>query len=96
MSADEEMPFAVELCSKSGGFEVSPDSPQELDLDEQAVRFEKAGMNVVTNAGVLLVVDAGPCEVSVFESGRLLVKTRDEEQARDSIVAVYDVMGVQA
>ncbi len=84
----------MELCSKSGGYEVNPGQGFDVGLDEGVERFQDAGMRVVTNAGVLLVVDAGVCEVSVFESGRLLVKTKDKEAAKRAVVAVYDALGV--
>lgn len=82
----------VELCTSRGGFEVTPRQPRELDLSEQAERFEDAEMPIVTDAGVLLVVDAGPCEVSVFESGRLLAKTEEPSDARQAARRVLDVL----
>lgn len=91
-----DLPFAAELCSKSGGYEVTPDDDLGLALDEAGDRFAGAGLDVVTDAGVLLVVDAGPCEVSVFESGRLLVKTDDAGDAEAAARAVYEALGVIA
>lgn len=93
-SSDDGSPLPMELCSKSGGFEVTPEQAITVALDEAVDRFEDAGLDVVTNAGVLLVVDAGSCEVSVFESGRLLVKTHDEATARGAVRAVYDALEV--
>lgn len=91
-----DLPFAAELCSKSGGYEVSPDEAIDVDLDAAGEAFQAAGFDVITDAGVLLVVDAGPCEVSVFESGRLLVKTDAADEAERAARAVYEALGVLA
>lgn len=90
----DELPFAVELCSKRAGYEVTPDEVLDVDLEQAVGRLESAGFEVLTNAGVLLVVQTGPVEVSVFESGRLLVKTDREDLAREATRATYDALGV--
>jgi hypothetical protein len=82
----------VELCSSKGGYEVTPADPRELDLGAEADRLAAAGVDVVTNAGVLLVVDPGPCEVSVFESGRLLAKTDDQEDAEQAARTILEAL----
>lgn len=84
---------AVELCASKGGYEVTPADPRELDLATGRERLAQAGVDVVTDAGVLLVVDPGPCEVSVFASGRLLAKTDEQataEQAARTILAALE------
>ncbi|MDX1611107.1 MAG: hypothetical protein R3185_01975 [Candidatus Thermoplasmatota archaeon] len=88
--------FTLELCDKKGAFEVSPDAPLDLDLDEAADQLEAYGFEVITNAGILLVAKAGPIEVSVFESGRLLLKSGDAEMARKATEATYEALGVLA
>lgn len=93
--ADEELPYAVELCSKRAGYEVTPDEILDLDTSQAATRLEEVGFEVLTDAGVLLVVETGPVEVSVFESGRLLVKTEDEGEARKATRQVYEALGVR-
>lgn len=84
MDADPLAGHTVELCSSKGGYEVTPTDARELDLESERQRLEQAGVSVVTDAGVLLVVDPGPCEVSVFESGRLLAKTEDQASAEQA------------
>jgi hypothetical protein len=83
---------AVELCSSKGGYEVTPPDPRELDLAAEASRLEQAGVEIVTDAGVLLVTDPGPCEVSVFESGRLLAKTDDQAEAEEAARAILEAL----
>lgn len=93
-ATDGELPFAVELCSKRAGYEVTPDQPLDLDLQAAVQRLEDAGFEVLTDAGILLVVQTGPVEVSVFESGRLLVKTDDEALAREATRATLEALEV--
>lgn len=93
MAADPLAGHTVELCASKGGYEVTPSDPRELDLSLEREHLEQAGVEIVTDAGVLLVVDAGPCEVSIFESGRLLAKTdeaEDAEQAAREILAALE------
>lgn len=92
MSRDPLAGHTVELCTSRGGFEVTPSDPRELDLAAERERFAEAGVSIVTDAGVLLVVDVGPCEVSVFESGRLLAKTEDRKAAEQAARRVLDVL----
>jgi hypothetical protein len=98
MDADalDGLPFAAELCTKSGGYEVAPDEDLGLDLEAAGEALEEDGLDLVTDAGVVLVVDAGPCQVSVFESGRLLAKTEDASEAEPAARAVYEALGVLA
>lgn len=90
----DELPFAVELCSKRAGYEVTPDDPIDVDIEQAQRQLEAAGFEVLTNAGILLVVQTGPVEVSVFESGRLLVKTDREALAREATRVTYEALEV--
>lgn len=92
MPSDPLSGHTVELCSSKGGYEVTPEDPRELELAQASELFEAAGIDVVTDAGVLLIVDAGPCEVSVFESGRLLAKTDDREDAEAAARSVLEAI----
>ncbi|PSG97559.1 hypothetical protein BRD56_05005 [Thermoplasmatales archaeon SW_10_69_26] len=88
MGPDPLAGHTVELCSGKGGYEVTPEDARELDLSTESQRLADAGVEIVTDAGVLLVVDPGPCEVSVFESGRLLAKTDDQGEAEEAARAI--------
>lgn len=93
MAPDPLAGHTVELCSSKGGFEVTPSDPRQLDLSSERETLEAAGVPVVTDAGVLLVVDPGPCEVSVFESGRLLAKTEDKQEAEQAAREILATLG---
>ncbi len=61
-------------------FEAVPKLKVELDLDVCETRLRAAGYEILSNAGVMLVVRRG-VEITVYPHGRLLihpVKERDE------------------
>ncbi len=94
MSKATERRFTLELCDKKGAYEVTPEVQLDIDLDQAEEDLAAYGFTVLTNAGVLLVAQAGPIEVSVFESGRLLLKTGDASMAEKATEATYDALGV--
>jgi hypothetical protein len=95
MGSDVPAGLAIELCSSKGAYEVTPSDDLGLDLASARETFEEQGLSIVTDAGVLLVVDAVDCEVSVFESGRLLAKTDDRDVAEAVTRRVYDALEVE-
>ena len=92
----ERAPFTIELCGNKAGYEVSPAAEHALDLSEAARTLEAAGFTVLSNAGILLVAQLGLVEVSVFESARLLLKTKDEAVATEATEITYRALGVIA
>jgi hypothetical protein len=88
------LPFYVlEPCKTRAGFEAIPEEKLKWDLETVEGELAAAGIPTIVNAGVILVVDAG-CEVSLFESGKLLFKTPNRALAEESMNAVLDVMKV--
>ncbi len=84
--------YVLELCAKKAAYEATPERELSLDLDQVAEALEGAGIPVLTNAGVLLVAQAGPVELSIFESGRLLLKTDQRELASQVSQATYELL----
>jgi TATA-box binding protein (TBP) (component of TFIID and TFIIIB) len=69
----------VKPC-RHDAFEAVPRRKVELDLDQCERRLRAAGYEILSNAGVMLVVRRG-VEITVYPHGRLLihpVKGRDE------------------
>lgn len=83
----------LRLCRNRAGFEAVPERRLGLDLGEVAGRVTKAGHEVVANAGVLLIVRFGAVEASVFESGKVLFKTKDETAAGEGMRRFREAMG---
>ncbi len=80
----------IRPCRTKGALEVLPAEPVDLRLDRveevlRASRFE------VLNAGVLVVASREDIvETSIYEDGRMLVKTLDPQKAWKSAARVFE------
>jgi TATA-box binding protein (TBP) (component of TFIID and TFIIIB) len=83
----------LELCKNRAGYEAMPKERLKLDLRDVERTLQDAGFEPLANAGILLVVRWESVELSVFESGKLLFKTRDEADARVAMAAFRGAMG---
>lgn len=83
----------LELCKNRAGYEAIPRERVKWDLRALEGTLKEAGFEPLANAGILLVVKWEQVEVSVFESGKLLFKTRDADQARVAMAAFRGAMG---
>ena len=71
---------AVRLCSGKGSYEVLPLHPVRLQLEKLRDGLAGSGRAVV-DVRVMLIVQGKP-ETTILEDGRVLIKTRKEEEAR--------------
>lgn len=69
----------VRLCAGGGAYEAVPRPRLALDLAAARQRLEASGIGVV-DARVMLIVRLER-EVTVGRDGRVLIKTRDPEEA---------------
>ena len=83
----------LELCKNRAGYEAVPKARMKLQLRQVEKDLVEAGFEALANAGILLVVKWEDVELSVFESGKLLFKTRDAGQARVAMAAFRGAMG---
>ncbi len=71
--------YTLRLCAGGGAFEAIPAPRLSLDLGKARKTLEGAGIPVV-DARVMLIVQLGH-EVTLSRDGRVLIKTKDPEQA---------------
>ena len=83
----------LELCKNRAGYEAIPKQRVKLDLRKLEGELQEAGFEPLANAGILLVVRWEDVELSVFESGKLLFKTREVDKARVAMAAFRGAMG---
>ncbi|MFA5860817.1 MAG: hypothetical protein WDA16_03890 [Candidatus Thermoplasmatota archaeon] len=83
----------LELCKNRAGYEAVPQQKLKLRLHDVERDLQDAGFEPLANAGILLVVRWENVELSVFESGKLLFKTRSEAEARVAMAAFRGAMG---
>ncbi len=83
----------LELCRNRAGYEAAPERKLALDLDVVQVALEEGGFETLANARIILVSRIGVVEVSVFESGKLLFKTKDAARAYAGMQLVFAALG---
>jgi len=62
-----------------------------IDMDRLEKKMMEAGYEIICNAKVMLIVQNG-CETSIFQDGRLLLKTESEEASRRYAEEVYEII----
>lgn len=83
----------LELCKNRAGYEALPQQKLKLHLRDVERDLAEAGFEPLANAGILLVVRWEDVELSVFESGKLLFKTREMDKARVAMAAFRGALG---
>jgi len=86
--------YLLKPCRTATAFISTLKKPSRVDLSAAARRLEDAGWRV-SDVKVMLIVEGEP-ELTLYESGKVLVKTHDEAQARDAIDRVYAAIGMAA
>lgn len=69
-------------CRTTAAYEAIPERDLRLDLGALETVFHREGWRTLANAGVMLVMQRGTDDVSLFQSGKLLIKTRDAAVAQ--------------
>lgn len=84
--------YLLKPCRTATAFISSLKRPRRLDLSAAARQLRSAGLRV-TDVQVMLIVESSP-ELTLYESGKTLVKTDDERLARTAIDRVYGIVGL--
>jgi hypothetical protein len=97
------MPIVLRQCKTKAGYEALPvdaktgkwDQERRMNLRSVARSLEALGYDV-TDAGPLLVVKGkGLCETTVYQTGRLMIKSNDEAQSRSTAQKIYKDIGLE-
>ena len=84
--------YLMKPCRTATAFVSTLKKPTRVDLVDAANRLRAEGHRV-TDVKVMLIVEDDP-EITLYESGKILVKTDDAERARASVDRVYGAIGV--
>lgn len=85
--------YLLKPCRTATAFISTPRHPARLDLSATARDLEAAGWRV-NDVKVMLILGGDP-ELTLYESGKVLVKTDDEAEARRAIDRVYRTIGLE-
>ncbi len=86
--------YLMKPCRTATAFVSTLKKPSRVDLTQAAGRLREAGWSV-NDVKVMLILDGEP-ELTLYESGKVLVKTDDAGQARNAIDRVYEAIGLAA
>lgn len=76
-------------CKNTAAFEALPDNGRlTVDLDALERTLQEEGWTLVVNAAVMLIVRKD-IEASIYRSGKMLLKTRDPDIARQVFAALH-------
>lgn len=84
--------FMMRPCKTVAGFVAQPRRQTKLDLKTSGAALRSAGYSV-TDVEVLLMIRDEP-EATLYKTGKVLVKTADERQARAAVEAIYRTVGL--
>jgi hypothetical protein len=80
----------IRPCKTKGALEVIPAEPVDLRMDMVEAVLQNSRFSVV-NAGILVVASRDDLtETTLYEDGRMLVKTLDPREAWKSAARVYE------
>ncbi len=86
--------YLMKPCRTATAFVSTLKKPMRVDLARAAGSLRDAGWSV-HDVKVMLILEGEP-ELTLYESGKILVKTDDAEQARAAIDRVYEAIGLAA
>ena len=72
--------FAMELCGNKAAWQIVPEGVTSINLEKVGQIIQEAGYT----GGIqtrLCWTFSGPCDLTLYPSGKLLVKTEDKELA---------------
>ena len=72
--------FVLEMCGNKSAWQIQIDGIEKIDLDLVGGKIESAGYTVGIRTRLAWTF-SGPAELTLYPSGKLLVKTEDKELA---------------
>lgn len=70
--------FTMKLCSNKAAWQIVPEDITSIDLEKVGQLIQKAGYEVGLQTRLCWTF-YGPCDLTLYPSGKLLIKSEDEE-----------------
>ena len=87
--------FIAKPCESGGAYDVSLSGPgeQKINMESAAKKLSAAGFKARVVTPYISVLARGKIEMSVYRSGKLLIKgARDEEEVKEIASEVYSLV----
>ena len=72
--------FVMEMCGNRAAWQIVVDGIDKIDLDKVGSKIEAAGFEVGIRTRLAWTF-TGPADLTLYPSGKLLVKTQDKDLA---------------
>ena len=72
--------FVMEMCGNKSAWQIEVDSLDKIDLEAVGEKIEAAGYTVGIRTRLSWTF-SGPADLTLYPSGKLLVKTEDKDLA---------------
>ena len=72
--------FVMEMCGNRAAWQIQVDGVDKINLESVGTKIESAGYTVGIRTRLAWTF-SGPAELTLYPSGKLLVKTEDKELA---------------
>ncbi len=84
--------YLMKPCRTATAFVSTLKKPMRVDLTQAADHLRSAGWQV-NDVKVMLILEGEPA-LTLYESGKILVKTDDADEARSAVDRVYETIGL--
>lgn len=74
--------FAMELCGTQGSYQIVPEGVASIQLDAVGAAIESAGFEVGVRSKLCWTF-SGRCEMTLYPSGKLMIRTEDKALAEE-------------
>lgn len=74
--------FVMELCGNNAAWQIVPQGVTSIDLEAVGTRIAASGYTVGLQ-NRLCWTFSGPCDLTLYPSGKLMVKTEDKALANE-------------
>ncbi len=74
--------FAMELCGNQASWQIVPDGVTSIDLEQVGAKIIESGFEAGVQSRMVWTF-TGEADLTLYPSGKLLVKTSDKELAEE-------------
>ena len=74
--------FVMEMCGNRSAWQIQVDGIEKINLEKVGLEIESAGYTIGIRTRLAWTF-SGPAELTLYPSGKLLVKTEDKELAAE-------------
>jgi len=84
--------FVIDSCRSDKAIAFMPQKKVELPLSELAKKLSESGASVQAETPFVLIFRFQNTSISLFKSGKLLVKDVDENEAKEIVETILQII----